>query len=217
MPALNPDPSLCHPSAAALQDRADGQALPEGAGRLALTQALQQLRLAEAHIDTGPARTAGLCQALKAVAAALCTLKAYSAAQGYLAQAQRWATVLGATDLRADLQCTLAEVATSAAEQALAMGAGPVPLRPALARCRELAFEAARLALLTTDPHWELRLLLRASDVLDRCGEHHDAAQLQRQALVLIGRHNQALDDHINPTLPAPLDGWRNTAPGPLM
>jgi len=51
------------------------------------------------------------------------------------------------------------------------------PGQPA-ALCHALT-DAARLAGQTTEPHWEVKLLLRASDVLDRCGDHDDAVLMQ--------------------------------------
>ena len=197
--------------------QADGLALADGQQRDALRQAALMLELAEAASgDTQPALR---WHAHKGMALALSRLQAYSPAQSHLAQALRWATVMGSIDGCADLQCALAEVATSAAEQAKAHGASQDSLRRARERCRDLAFEAARLAPLTTDPHWEARVLLRASDVLDRCGDHDDAALLQAQALALMGL--QIADAEIDtdpalmPTLPAEL--WRLTMPGGLM
>ena len=68
-----------------------------------------------------------------------------------------------------------------------------------------------------SDPQWEIRVLMRASDVLDRCGDHDDAVLLQQRAMVLMGLHNAAAD-------PAPLqadaggsDDATSTAPNLLM
>ena len=197
--------------------QADGLALADGQDREALRQAILMLELAEAA--SGETQPALRCHAHKGMAVALSRLQAYSPAQSHLAQALCWAAVMGSVDGCADLQCALAEVATSAAEQAKAYGASQKSLRSARERCRDLAFEAARLAPLTTDPHWEVRVLLRASDVLDRCGEHEDAVQLQGQALALMGL--QAADVQAEPdpataaTVPAEL--WRPTLPGGLM
>ena len=58
-----------------------------------------------------------------------------------------------------------------------------------------------------------------ASDVLDRCGDHDDAALLQAQALALMGLQIAETeidtDPALMPTLPAEL--WRLTMPGGLM
>jgi hypothetical protein len=50
-----------------------------------------------------------------------------------------------------------------------------------------------------------MRLVLRASDVLERCGEHEDAMQLQQRALQLLGMDgggNAPADDDFSATLP---------------
>ena len=226
MPAGNPalDKSMVNdPAPPALPPnlrhsaRADGLALSDGKLRERLRQAMRLMDLAEAA--SGATQPALMCHAHKDMAIALSRLQAYSPAQTHLAQAMRWALVMGATDLRADLQCALAEVATSAVEQGRAYGASGPSLRKALDHCRDLAFEAARLAPLTTDPHWELRVLLRASDVLDRCGDHDDAQQLQQQALAMLGQDADGSAGQLDPamatTVPAEL--WRPTAAGNLM
>ena len=197
--------------------QADGLALADGQDREALRQAVLMLALAEAA--SGQTQPALRCHAHKGMAVALSRLQAYSPAQSHLAQALRWAAVMGSIDDGADLQCALAEVATSAAEQARAHGASQDSLQSARERCRDLALEAARLAPLTTDPHWEVRVLLRASDVLDRCGDHQDAVQLQQQALALMGLQNAEIQTDSDPALmvTAPAELWRLTMPGGLM
>lgn len=212
------DPAVPRPNPNSRQSAsADGLALSDGRLRERLRQAMRLMDLAEAA--TGATQPALMCHAHKDMAIALSRLQAYSPAQTHLTQAMRWALVMGAIDQRADLQCALAEVATSAVEQGRAYGASGPSLRKALDHCRDLAFEAARLAALTTDPHWELRVLLRASDVLDRCGDHDDAQQLQQQALAMLGQAADAPDGHPDPamatTVPAEL--WRPTAAGNLM
>lgn len=163
---------------------ADGAALVDGPARDALREAMH--RLSEAEAERGADRATAMCQALTEAARALAGLQAFSPAESYLLQAQRWAAATGGVDLRADLQCALAEVAACAADLALAEGRRERS-RAARERARDHAFEAARLSALTTDPNWEIRVLLRASDVLDRCGDHDDAGQLQQRALVLMG------------------------------
>ena len=195
--------------------RADGAALADGPAREALRLAMHQLSDAEARKD--PGMPAALCHALTEAARALAGLHAYSPADSYLAQALRWAGLLGGPDLRADLQCALAEVATNAADLAQLRGErGPAGQR-ARDRARDHAFEAARLAGQATDPHWEVKLLLRASDVLDRCGDHDDAVQLQQRALVLMGLHNPDLPDDDAARPASGTDGLHLTAPAALM
>ncbi len=194
---------------------AGGTALANGPARDALARALQQLTLAETV--TGPCQPAALCQALTEVARALSALHAYGQAESHLAQALRWAVVMGSADNCADLHCALAEVATLAAELAEVHNELPAAVHHWQDRARDHAFEAAGLAAHVTDPHWEVKLLLRASDVLDRCGDHDDAVQLQQRALVLMGLHNPDLPADTSSTHAAAPTAWRSTAPSQLM
>lgn len=167
-----------------LAPSADGVALGDGPARAALHEALRQLDVADAY--QGGARAIVMCEALTGVAQALAGLHAYAQSEQHLAQALRWAAQLGGCDLVADLHCAWAEVASNAGDLADARddSAGCAAARD---RAREHAFEAARLARRATDPNWELRLVLRASDVLERCGDHDEAMQLQQRALQLMG------------------------------
>ena len=63
---------------------------------------------------------------------------------------------------------------------------------------RFMAFEAARVATRAADPHWEIKVLLRASDVLDRCGDHDDAITMQTRAMTLMVRHPDVSDAMID-------------------
>ena len=209
-PAPSAHDDLSHPPSCA-----DGDALAGGPARDALVRAMQQLTLAGAM--TGTCQPAGLCQTLTEVADALCTLHAYGPAESYLARALQWAVVMRSTDTRGDLHCALAEMAANAAELAEARGAAPAEINHWQDRARDHAVEAAGLAGHATDPHWELKLLLRASDVLDRCGDHDDAVHLQQRVQVLMGP--------IKPDLPTDASAlgagapatWRSTAPSQLM
>lgn len=193
---------------------ADGAALGDGLAREALRQAMHALSAAEA--SNGSARVPAMCHALTEAARALAGLHAYSPAESHLAQALRWAGLMGGHDLLADLHCAWAEVATNAADLSTAQ-AEPAHSRAARDRARDHAFEAARLAGLATDPNWEIRLLLRASDVFDRCGDHDDAMLLQQRALVLMdmGHGDLPADDALAGG--TALDGAPQTAPGTLM
>jgi hypothetical protein len=194
---------------------ADGAAMADGPARDALRQAMHQLSDAQARND--PGMPAALCHALTEAARALAGLHAYSPAESYLAQALRWARLMGGPDLRADLQCALAEVATNAADLAQLRGERGPEGRRARDRARDHAFEAARLAGQTTDPHWEVKLLLRASDVLDRCGDHDDAVHLQQRALALIGLHQPEPTADDAACQSGSPDGLHLAAPGTLM
>ena len=104
-------------------------------------------------------------------------------AQCCLEQALRWAVVSQLTDLRVDLLCDLAH---TAAQQADLLSLSQ-PQRPALARAareqaRGHAFDATALATRVADSGWEATVLLRISEVLDRCGDHDGAAKLQTRA-----------------------------------
>ena len=198
--------------------RADGVALADGLTRDALRLAMQQL--SEAEVREGPGMAAALCHALTEAARALAGLHAYSPAESYLAEALRWAGVMGGPDLRADLQCALAEVASNAADQAqlhCEHGERGVACTGARDRARDHAVEAARLAGQATDPHWEVKLLLRASDVLDRCGDHADAVLMQQRALVLMGFYNPDLPADGRGLPVGAADTLHLTAPAALM
>ena len=194
---------------------ADSAPLASGPARDALRQAMRQL--SDVETQSGPGQPAALCHALTEAARALAGLHAYGPAESYLAQALRWATVLGGTDLRADLQCALAEVATNAADLAQWQDGAGAAGRRARDRARDHAFEAARLAGQTTDPHWEVKLLLRASDVLDRCGDHDDAVLMQHRALVLMGLNNPELPAADGPPSTNRHESLQVTAPATLM
>lgn len=163
-------------------DRA-GPGLADGFARQALTLAMRVLDRAEVG-----QRPLDMCQALSQVARSLKALGAFGPAEGYLSQALRWAAMLHGVDTRVDLVCELAEVSCAAAEAEQAADpddrhAG----RTARERARDHAFVAAGLAGQTTDAHWEVKVLLRISDVLDRCGDHEDAASMQNRAISLMG------------------------------
>jgi hypothetical protein len=197
---------------------ADGAALADGPARDALRESLHQLDIAEAFDTPSPAaRAIVLCEAHTGVARALAGLHAYGPAETHLGQALRCAAVLGGHDLAADLHCAWAEVATNAADLADAQDA-TARCRAARDRARDHAFEAVRLASAVTDPNWELRVVLRASDVLERCGDHDDAVQLQQRALQLLGLgHCNVVDDGGEAETGQAADAGPPTTPGALM
>ncbi len=207
------EPAAKQPSLGAC---ADGMAWANGQSRAALQLAVQQL--SEAQAGGAPA---ALCHAHTELARALAALHAYSPAESHLASAARWAVVMGAIDVRAELACAMAEVASNATDLAQASDdeseAGRQHLRATRGRARDHALEAARLASLTTDPHWEVRVLLRASDVLDRCGDHGDAVQVQHRALVLMGLNNTDLPTDADPAFDRPSHPLQLQAPAALM
>ena len=163
------------------QDHAE-PGLPDGQARQALALALRTLDLAQLR-----QRPADMSVALSLVARSFKALGAFPAAEDYLLQARRWATLLPGHDALVDLECELAEVACSRAEAALAAGEDRRLLREARENARLHAFEAASLAGQASDAQWEVKVLLRVSEVLDRCGDHDDAATLQNRAISLMG------------------------------
>jgi tetratricopeptide (TPR) repeat protein len=157
----------------------DGAAMPSGPVREALRLAVRLLDMAELR-----QRPNEMAQALAQVGRCYRALDALAPAESYLSQALRWARTLGAQDLSVELMCDLAEVACSVAEPAGADDSrGSHAARD---RARDHAFEAAAEAGRAADPHWEIKVLLRVSDVLDRCGDHDDAIALQTRALTLM-------------------------------
>jgi hypothetical protein len=193
---------------------ADGGPLADGPAREALRQALHSLSALEAV--QGTPHPAVMCLVLTDAARALAGLQAYGPSESYLAQALRWGAMMGGHDLLADLQCAMAEVASNAGDLAQNQG-DPLVSRTARERAREHAFEAARLASRVSDPQWEIRVLMRASDVLDRCGDHDDAVLLQQRALVLMGLHDAAADVAPPQAEMANPEDATHTAPGLLM
>ena len=139
-----------------------------------------------------------------------------SLCESHLAQALRWAMQMGGHDLRADLHCAWAEVATNDADLSAAQGE-QARSRAARDRARDQAFEATRQAGLATDPNWEIRVLLRASDVLDRCGDHDDAVLMQQRALVLMGMGHTDPGAAEAPATGTWADAMAQPAPGTLM
>lgn len=181
--------------------------LPEGFARQALVLATRLLDVAEVG-----QRPMDMCQALAQVARSLKALGAFDSAETYLSQALRWASMLPGSDARVDLMCELAEVSCAAADaQQAAREDDRHAGRAARERARDQAFQAAALAGQTSDAQWEVKVLLRISDVLDRCGDHEDAATLQNRAISLMGlnvsREPEALPHEAALELPAMAPG----------
>lgn len=158
---------------------APAAALPAGKARDALRSAVAALDNAEAR-----AQPHEVAQALAGVARVYADLLAFPAAASMLERSLRWARHGGAIDLAVDLQCELCEllVRQAAAQDTDDPGSG----RRARDSARDQAFEASTKAHLVSDPQWEVTVLLRISDALNRCGDHDDAAALQVRALLLM-------------------------------
>jgi tetratricopeptide (TPR) repeat protein len=151
----------------------------EPAARDALRHAVAQLDAAETR-----SQPFEMSQALAGVARCYRALHALTSAEAAFAAALRWAHHAGSRDQAVDLMCELAETA------ALHLRVGDDPFESdgrvahaARERARDHAFEAARLAGQVADPGWEVQVLLRASRVLESCGDHGDALRLQQRAL----------------------------------
>jgi hypothetical protein len=148
--------------------------------------ARQAMRRAASRLDAAESRGQPfeMSQALAEVARCYRTLRIWSTAEQSLERALRWGRVTGSNDLLVDLLCEASETACSLAEHLDARRAGQG--RPARERARDHAFEVTTLAGHTADTHWEVQVLLRISDVLDRCGDRDDAMLLQTRALRLM-------------------------------
>jgi tetratricopeptide (TPR) repeat protein len=131
--------------------------------------------------------------ALMQMARCYAELKAFASAMTCFQQALRWARVAGCTDHTVDLLC---EMCTTSADLAQALDAQrPGSGHPARERAREYAFEASALASRVADAGWEVKVLLRISDIHDRCGDHDDAVLLQTRALRLMAGQAKGLSN----------------------
>jgi hypothetical protein len=164
--------------------------------------AREALRQASAALDEAELRGDPylLSQALTQVARSHATLRALASAEHYLHTALRWARVANSVDATVDLLCELSDMAERLArlQDSERIGSG----HTARERARDHAFEAGTLAGRVTDPSWEIKVLLRISDVLDRCGDRDDAVQMQARALRLMaGPAAETINPHVMPGL----------------
>lgn len=166
----------------------DAHNVPYGPARAALDLAVRRLDAAER--DREPA---AMSEALAGIARCYRGLAAYPTAMEFMHQALRWSYALGGVDQRVELLCELAELSCEAADAADGED-GERQRRLALDCARDMAFEAARVSAHAADPHWEIKVLLRASDALDRCGDHDDAITMQTRAMALMMRHPDVAD-----------------------
>jgi tetratricopeptide (TPR) repeat protein len=152
----------------------------------ALRQALVDLDAANRHHQP-----MAMSQALVVVARCYVALPMMSSAIACYQQALRWARVTAATDHLVDLLCELCETQAQFAQALDTQRPGSG--HPARERARELAFEASALASRVADPGWEVKLLLRISDIHDQCGDHDDAVLAQTRALRRMAEPAQSL------------------------
>jgi tetratricopeptide (TPR) repeat protein len=125
-----------------------------------------------------------ISQALASVAHAYSALSEHAFAENCLDEALRLGSAAPSMDWRAELLCLLCETAVQVA--AMREEADPGSGHAARERARDHAFEASQLAARVADREWEVKLLLRVSDALNRLGDHDDATGLQTRALRLI-------------------------------
>ena len=166
----------------------DAPALPYGPERTALDLAVRRLDDAERQREP-----AAMSEALAGIARCYRALAAYPTAMDFMHQALRWSHALGGVDQRVELLCEIAELSCETAD-AVSGEDGERQRRLARDLARDMAFESARVAAHAADPHWEIKVLLRASDVLDRCGDHDDAITMQTRAMSLMVRHPDVSD-----------------------
>ena len=147
----------------------------------------QALREASAALDAAEAagEPACLSQALAHISRCHRRLGALAEAVWYAKRGLQLARSLSAVDASVDALCELAELSCARAvlldQQDESRGAHR--LREA---ARDHGFEAARLALRSADPQWEITVLLRVSDLFDCLGDHDDAIALQCRAVELM-------------------------------
>ncbi len=146
----------------------------------------QALRVAALCLDEAERRHQpyAMSQALVAVARAYLQLQALASAETCFEQALRWARCAASTDHVVDVLCELCECASTLADaqDSAAHGTG----HAARERARDHVFEASTLAGRVAEAGWEFKVLLRISDVLDRCGDRDDAVLLQTRAMRLM-------------------------------
>lgn len=122
----------------------------------------------------------GHVEVARAYAEALALADAEAHLEAALALSQSGPGVDGRVDLLCELSSMAAQSA-DAAEQRQA-GSGLAARR----RARGHAAHAAQLAARVSDPVWEIKVLLRISDVFGRLGNHGEATDLQMRALRLM-------------------------------
>jgi len=146
--------------------------------------------LRRATADLGAVQANGrpfeMTQALAQLARCYRGIGATEMATTSFEQALLWSAFAGSIDGTVDLLCELGETAALRADElddgAPRSGRG----HAARERARDHAFEAATLAARVADPRWEIVVLLRISQVLERCGDRDDAMSMQTRALRLL-------------------------------
>ncbi len=109
----------------------------------------------------------------------------FATAEAYLDEALSWSHALCSHDGQVDTLCHLAELTACAAEAQERQNKGSG--QTTRDRAKTYAMAASELAPKVADPAWEVKVLLRASDVLDHCGHRVEAIELQIRAVQLLG------------------------------
>ena len=144
---------------------------------------LAALQLDAAEVTSQPH---AMTHALLELSRAYRAMGALDAAEAGLSGALRWSRLMGSVDATVDLLCELSETAASRAEMDDDGDRNSGRGHLARERARDAAFEAAQRAAQVADSRWEITVLLRISDVLDRCGDRDDAVDLQARAMRLM-------------------------------
>ena len=166
----------------------------------ALRQALRDTSVA---LDAAEAsgEPAALSQALAQMSRCHRRLGTLAEAVRYAEHGLHIARSLSAVDASVDALCELGELAI---EQAAGLDGeddarGARRLQDA---ARDHGFEAARMALHSADPQWEITVLLRLSDLFDKLGDHDDAIALQCRAAGLMTRQAICASEVVAPARP---------------
>lgn len=142
-----------------------------------------QRALASLDLASLTRRPWAMAEAHRETARAYRAVGALTPAAMQMEQALRWAHAIGAVDARAELLCEWVELLAELSDVAERRETGSG--RPARERARDAVFEATQAAARVADARWEVTVLLRLSDVLDRFGDRDDATVLQVRALQL--------------------------------
>ena len=156
----------------------------------------QALRDASKALDSAEAagEPAALSQALAEVGHCHRRLGALAEGVWYAERGLPLARGLSAVDAGVDALCELAEMSALLAER----NDERIDARSAHRLrdgARDRGFEAARLALRSADPQWEITVLLRLSDLFDGLGDHDDAIVLQCRAVELMSGSARTVGD----------------------
>ena len=166
----------------------------------ALRQALRDTSVA---LDAAEAsgEPAALSQALAQMSRCHRRFGSLAEAVWYAEHGLQIARGLSAVDASVDALCELGELAFEQAARLDGEGdaRGAHCLQDA---ARDHGFEAARMALHSADPHWEITVLLRLSDLFDKLGDHDDAIALQCRAAGLMTRQAIRASEVVAPSQP---------------